>query len=294
MVSEPASPPPDPRRADPRRGEFWQAPGAPALDRPAPPREPHPLTARLRQFLAPLAALAALLAKFGLVLIKFKSVVFAGTIAISLLAYAQLWGWQFALGFVLLILVHELGHVIALRVRGIRASALVFVPLLGAFTAWKDQPRSAYEHAETALAGPLAGSLGALAVGYVGHTRHSSFLLSLAFTGLLINLINLVPIPALPLDGGKVAGLLHPSIWLFGTAGLVAYELYRPSAVIAILAILAVAQLFQRLRDRDGTYARAAAETDAVLRARISTTYLVLVLAIVVGMHATFVPRQLS
>jgi Zn-dependent protease len=282
-VSEDAWPPPEP----------WEA-AAPWDPDQAPTRPDHEagIKARVKRFFAPLAGIGAFLAKFGVVLVKLKSVVFLGSAAVSVLAYAQLWGWRFGLGFVILLLLHELGHVIALRLRGIRTSALVFVPLLGALTAWKPQSRTPYEDAETALAGPVTGAVGALLVGYWGHHDGSGLLMSLAFTGLVLNLFNLAPVR--PLDGGKVVDLLYPWIWGVGIIGLLGYELYRPGAIALILLLLAGYQLYHQVRDRDGHFARAAAAVQPWQRTRISTAYLVLLAVILIGLHATYVQRHLA
>jgi Zn-dependent protease len=280
--------------------EPWQPapqPGPPAVPphwEPIQAQEdfPYGLKARIKKALAPLIAVGAFLAKFGVVLLKLKSVVFLGSAAVSVVAYAQLWGWRFALGFVLLILVHELGHVIALRVRGIKASALVFLPLLGAFTAWQPQPRSEYEEAETALAGPVVGAIGALTLGYVAHRNGSLLLMSLAFTGLLINLFNLAPVR--PLDGGRITTVLHPWIWIVAIVGLLGYELYRPGVLALVLLVLAGYQLYHQMRDPDGSFREAAASVTTKERTRISTTYLAVTAATLLGMHWTYVERHLS
>ena len=79
---------------------------------------------------------------------------------VSIAAYALIWGWKFAVGFVLLLLVHEMGHVIQLRREGIKASAPMFIPFLGAVVAMKEMPKDAAAEARVGLAGPVLGSLG--------------------------------------------------------------------------------------------------------------------------------------
>ncbi len=252
--------------------------------------DPQSQGSRIKRALAPLAGIGAFLAKFGVVLIKLKSVVLVGSMAVSVAAYASIWGWQFALGFVLLIFVHEMGHVVVLRARGIRAGWPVFLPFLGAFVSMKSMPQSVYQEAESALAGPIAGTAGALAVGYLAHLDGSDLLRSLAFTGLLLNLFNLLP--ALPLDGGRVAGALHPAIWLLGLIGLLGFEIYRPSPVIPILLILGGYELYRRWRGRDSEASRVYFSLLPAQRARIGTAYLCLVGVILVGMHWTYAARH--
>jgi Zn-dependent protease len=272
--------------------DAWQLPPQPEPAMPAPDLHPYPtLRERLKKFFAPLAAAGAFIVKFGAVLFKLKAFVFFGSAAVSVLAYAQLWGWKFALGFVLLILAHELGHVFALRLRGVRNSALVFVPLLGAFTAWRPTERSPYQEAETALAGPVLGTATSLVVAYIGHQRGSGLLQALAFIGLLINLFNLAPVPML--DGGRLTYLLRPSIWLLAIAGLVGWEFYRPGLFVLVLVGLAVYQLVHQLRDREGVYSSLAGSVTKSERNRISAIYLITVVAILIGMHATYAERHL-
>jgi Zn-dependent protease len=277
--------------------ESWPPPALPPdpwVPVPAPPQpaDPHSFRSRVKRALAPLAGVGAFLAKFGLVLVKLKSLVLIGSMAVSVAAYASIWGWKFALGFVLLIFIHEMGHVVVLRARGIRAGWPVFLPFLGAFVSMKSMPQSVYEEAESALAGPIAGTVGALAVGYVGHLDGSNFLRSLAFTGLLLNLFNLLP--ALPLDGGRVAGALHPVIWLGGLLALLGFEIYRPSPVIPILLVLGGYELYRRWRGRDSEASRVYFALQPGQRVRIGSAYLCLVGVILVGMHWTYAARHFS
>jgi Zn-dependent protease len=245
----------------------------------------------LRRLFAPLAGAGVLLAKFGAVIVKLKFLASAGTMLISVAAYALLYGWKFAVGLVGLIAVHELGHVFALRRRGIAAGLPVFLPFLGAFVQMKEAPKSVYVEAETALAGPLIGGLGALAVAAAADTTGSGLLRALAFTGFLINLFNLLP--ALPLDGGRVAGALHPGVWLAGLAALLVVEFYRPSPVIPIILLLGGFELWRRWRGRNTEASRLYFALKPGQRARIGAAYLGLAAVLLVALHATYVQRPL-
>src|SRR4051794_36496286 len=97
---------------------------------------------RLKKAFAPVIAVGVFLLKFGAILIKLKFLTVVGTMGVSIAAYALLWGWKFAVGFVLLIFVHEMGHAVMLRHRGIKAGLPVFLPFLGAFISMKSQPAS--------------------------------------------------------------------------------------------------------------------------------------------------------
>ncbi|HVY09149.1 MAG TPA: site-2 protease family protein [Mycobacteriales bacterium] len=259
-------------------GAWWLPP------EPTPSQSSQPSPSRwerLKRALAPLAGLAALL-------VKLKSVLFLGSLAVSLAAYAQLWGWRFGAGFAVLLLVHELGHVIALRLRGIRASGLVFIPLLGAFTSWKPQERPAHHDAETALAGPIAGTVGALAALGYADASGSDLWRALAFTGFLLNLFNLIPL--VPLDGGRVANLVYPWAWGVIGVGLVGYLIVRPEPLVVIILLLVGYELYTQLRNPD---AAARAATPPEQRLRLTWAYLALVVVIVVCMHATYAERHL-
>src|SRR6266508_3573067 len=216
---------------EPREQEWWSPPppeerarnGEPDLfgfPDYTPAREHRPLRDLLRRIWAPIAAAGAFLLKFGAILFKLKVFTVAGSMIVSVGAYALLGGWWFGLGLVLLIFVHEMGHVIELRRQGVPASAPLFIPFLGAFVAMKQMPANAWKEAQVALAGPLLGTLGAAAVWGAGVALDSRFLKAMAFVGFLINLFNLLPI--VPLDGGRAVAALHPSVWIVGLGGLAA------------------------------------------------------------------------
>jgi Zn-dependent protease len=161
----------------------------------------HPGTdwrALLRRLLAPVLVLIGLVAKFGLGVLKLS------TIFVAVGGYALLWGWRFAVGFVLLILVHELGHFVEARRLGLNPSIPVFIPFLGAYVAIRDARLNPWQHARIAIAGPIVGSLGAAACWVIAEAQGGSRLLeALAYTGFLLNLFNLLPIGFL--DGGAIA-----------------------------------------------------------------------------------------
>jgi Zn-dependent protease len=145
---------------------------------------------------APIAALIGLSLKFGFVFLKFFG------IFISVGAYALIWGWKFGVGFVLLILVHELGHFFEARRQGLSASLPTFIPFIGAFVLIKNAPLNPWRNALVALAGPAAGGAAAAVCWGFGTASNSDLLLALAYAGFLLNLINLVPVGIL--DGGAV------------------------------------------------------------------------------------------
>ena len=174
----------------------------------------HPTTLRdiLRKLWAPIAAIGFLFWKLKflvLAIFKFKLFTVAGSMLISIAAYALFWGWQFAIGFVLLLLVHELGHVLEAKREGLPVSAPMFIPFLGAVIMLKELPDNAWNEAKIAIAGPILGGLGAAAVWGLGEYYDSELLVALAFTGFFLNLFNLAPIS--PLDGGRIVAAIHPA-----------------------------------------------------------------------------------
>ena len=149
-----------------------------------------------RKIWAPIAVLIGLVVKFGFAFAKFAS------IFVAVGGYALIWGWQFGVGFVLLIFVHELGHFVEARRRGFNAAWPVFLPFLGAYVAIRDARMNPWQSFWISYAGPLWGSVGAAAVWVVGEQQHSSLLQALGYVGFLLNLVNLAPIGIL--DGGSI------------------------------------------------------------------------------------------
>src|SRR5438874_13278580 len=183
---------------------------------PIQPRGGFDWRAALRRLCAPIAAIGAFLAKFGVVLLKFK---FLFSMFVSLAFYVWLGGWWFGVGLVALLFVHEMGHVIEAKRQGLPVSAPVFIPFLGAAISLKQMPHNAWREAKLGIAGPLLGSAGALALYIAGVAYDSRPLKAIAFLGFFINLFNLLP--ASPLDGGRIAAALHPAMWFAGVAGVV-------------------------------------------------------------------------
>lgn len=263
------------------------------MTEPTPYGDPPPVSraqSPLRRLLAPFLAAGAAVLKFGAVIVKLKFFTVFATGLASVWAYALLYGWQFAIGFVLLIGVHEMGHVVALRARGIDAGLPVFLPFLGAFVSMKEQPRTAYDEAVSGLAGPVAGTLASFAVLGVGLSTDSQLLRVLAFVGFLLNLFNLLPV--LPLDGGRTAAALSPRLWFVGLALLVAYGLYRPNVVVVLVLLLGGRELWRRWKGRDTESSRAYYALSAEQRLQIGVGYLGLVAVLIWAMHAYPLPPR--
>ena len=169
-----------------------------------------------------------------------------GTMLLSLGFYALIWGWRYAAGFIALIFVHEMGHYIAARQCGLNVGAPTFIPFVGAWIELKDQPHDAEVEAYVALAGPLIGSIGAVVVYLAGRQLDSDLLLAIAYAGVFLNLINLLPVS--PLDGGRITAIISPRVWLLGAPIMLALLLYRPSPVLILVAILSLPQVMKAWR----------------------------------------------
>jgi len=162
---------------------------------------------------------------------------FGFTFLFSLWLYVLLFGWKFGLVFLLMIAAHEFGHFVAFRNYGLPVKLPTFVPLLGAFTAGS-MPRNAEQSAYIALAGPLTG-LGVSAVCYgFGIYTHEKFWLAAAYLGAFINLFNMVPVP--PFDGGGIAAVFSPRIWIYGFGAFIiaALLLHMPLLFVLLLALI--------------------------------------------------------
>lgn len=244
----------------------------------------------VKRLFAPLVAVGLLLAKFKVLLLLVLKVKFVGT-ALSMLvsvgAYALLFPVWFAVGFVVLIWVHEMGHVLQLRREGIPASAPWFIPFLGAFVAMKEMPKDALAEARVGLAGPVLGTLGSLgALGIYALTADPLFL-GLAYIGFFLNLFNLAPM--LPLDGGRAVGAMSPVFWLIGVAVMVALLFLQPNPILILVAFLGGAELVRRWRTRNTPEGKAYHDVPLRSRAAVGLVYVGLVALLAVLMSVTYV-----
>src|SRR2546426_10132960 len=178
-------------------------------DSPAPPapsssswgRRPGPtLRQKIKKLLAPLAVVGALFLKFFaklkfilLPVLKFLPMILktGGTMVLTIWVYAMIWGAWFAFGLVLLILVHECGHLLAAKRLGLKVGAPVFIPFMGAIIALKEAPRNAWIESQVGIGGPLLGTVGAVACYGTFLLTDNPLFMALAYTGFFLNLFNL-------------------------------------------------------------------------------------------------------
>ncbi len=265
--------------------------GFDAVSDPAVGAEPPRRESFFRRRIAPIgAAILAFLAKLKAILLfagQFKLLVTAGSMAVSIAAYTTIWGFWFAVGFVVLLLVHETGHVIALRREGIRASAPMFVPFLGAVITARSLGDNALAEARVGLAGPILGSIGSGVCLLIWSLTGHSYWEALGFTGLFLNLFNLLPV--VPLDGGRAMAAMSPWMWIVGFAGMIGLAIAFPNPIIFIIVIFAAMETWRRLKQRraGGVANEAYYRVSPRDRALVGAVYLGLIVLLVVGMHAT-------
>jgi len=280
----------------PPRATASEPPAVTGVPGPAPPRRER-AKGWLGKLLAPLAALVALASKLKALLLllpKAPFLITSGSMLVSIAAYATIWGWTFAVGFVLLLLVHEYGHVIQLRREGVHdAGAPVFIPFLGALVWAKSLGDDAAAEARVGLAGPVLGSIGASVCVVIYALTGDDLFRALAFTGFFLNLFNLLPFGFL--DGARAAAALSPWVWLLGVAGMVILVLTFPNPIIILIAVLGLYETYHRFRElrAGGEAVRRYYAISRRNRILIGATYLLLIAALVLAMDVTHLQRSL-
>jgi Zn-dependent protease len=266
-----------------------------------------PLTQGQSQSKAKRKGVGAAAATIGVLLVKLGSYLklalpFAKTgitMALMIWLYSMRWGWPFAAGFVILILVHECGHLLVAKWFGLPVSAPIFIPFMGAFIALKNAPKDAWMEACVGIGGPALGTLGALGCASLYWVNGNPLFLAIAYSGCFLNLFNLIPIS--PLDGGRIAAAISPWLWAVGIGilGVALWmhwlELNFILVVIVILCLVRVAKLF-----RKGSSIKNSAYFSVSLprRCAMAAMYLGLAAILVLGMSLTRVevrrPEQFS
>jgi Zn-dependent protease len=245
----------------------------------------------IKKALGPIAIVAILIVKFFaklkvllLPLLKFLPVLLksGGTMLLMIWVYMQLWGWQFALGFVLLLLVHETGHLIVAKKFGLKVGAPVFIPFMGAFIALKEAPRNAWMEACVGIGGPLLGSLGALVCNALGELFAAPIFIALAWFGYFLNLFNLTPVGML--DGGRIVTALSRWLWLPGFALLLWFGWKYPNFIIWLIVLLSLPRIYSLFRRRTEEEQRYFEVTPSQ-RGVMSVLYFGLIAVLLFGMH---------
>jgi len=208
---------------------------------------------RLRRWwsawLAAAVGLAAKAKTLLLVLVKAKLFLSFGSLLLSSFIYGLAFGWAFGVGFIALLFVHEMGHVLALRSRGMKAPAPVFIPFVGAAIFLSQHPRSASEEAYVAAGGPVLGFLGSVLALVLSGGGRGSLFGTLAYFGFFLQAFNLVPIS--PLDGGRMVAAVDRRLWWVGLPLLGVVVLLTHSAMGILIGLLVAYQFFLRLRGKE-------------------------------------------
>jgi len=230
------------------------------------------------------AVVGAFLLKLKFVLVALKFGKFLGTIismVIMIGVYATQFGWVYAAGFVLLIAVHESGHVLAARQMGLKTSMPIFIPFVGAFISMKQNPTNARTEAIVAAGGPVVGSIGAGLCMLLGLAWRSDLLLALGYTGCFLNLFNLIPVH--PLDGGRIVTAISPKMWLLGIPVLlfVAIKFFNP--IIILFLILGGFTAYRTWKTADKSYFAVSPQT------RLFFAFLYFGLMVVLGVAMAYV-----
>jgi Zn-dependent protease len=260
----------------------------------SPIKRPTTLGDILRKLWAPIAALGFLIWKLKFVFVaifKFKLFTVAGSMLISIGAYALFWGWQFAIGFVVLLLIHEMGHVLEAKRQGLPVSAPMFIPFLGALITLKELPDDAWNEAKVAIAGPIIGGLGAAATWGLGVALDSDLLVALAFTGFFLNLFNLAPIS--PLDGGRIVAAIHPALWVVGLVLLLGLTILAPNPILILILFLGGLESWRRWQHRNQPQNEAYYRVTPQRRVITGVSYIVLAALLTLGMSGSYVEREI-
>jgi Zn-dependent protease len=250
---------------------------------------------KVKKFFAPVGVVLLVcfkfLAKFKFLLPFLKTGI---TMVISVWAYAVFWGWQFAVGFVLLIFVHECGHLIAAKWVGLKVTTPAFIPFMGAIITLREAPRNAWIEAFVGIGGPLLGTIGAIGCVGIFRVTGNPLFLALAYTGFFLNLFNLAPIS--PLDGGRVVTALSPWLWIVGFVIMVGYAIRcfvngSLNFLLPLIIIVSLPRLFSLFR-RKSEAQRRYFEVTPEQRLIMGTRYFGLIVFLVWAMEASYLDRE--
>jgi Zn-dependent protease len=276
-------------------------PPFPPPPRPPPPPPPPPEPTgwdRYKKLLAPRGIVGILLFKFGakfkfifLPVLKFLPVILktGGTMILSIWLYAMTWGVWFAVGFVLLIFVHECGHLLAARKCGLKVGAPVFIPFMGAVIALKEAPRDAWIEAQVGIGGPLLGTLGAAVCELVFLATGNPMFRGLAYTGFFLNLFNLAPVGFL--DGGRIVTALSPWLWIVGYGIMIGLTIMHPNFILILILVLSLPRLFMLFRRKTEAEQRYF-EVSPGRRMAMALMYFGLAALLVLGMQMSHIPQE--
>ncbi|MBV9690077.1 MAG: site-2 protease family protein [Ktedonobacteraceae bacterium] len=219
------------------------------------------------------------IAKFG----------FAGITALaSIVVYSLFFGWPFAIGLVILLFLHEMGHALVMKLKGVPIGGLIFIPMLGAAITMRQMPQNARDEAEVGIAGPFAGAIASSACLAIAKLYPSySIWAALAYFGFFMNLFNLIPI--VPFDGGRVLAAIDRRVWIVGFLGLLAFQIWSwlhgdSSIWLLFFIVIAATQLWSRRSAVDTPQTRKYYTVPVATRITLGLLYFGLAAVLVLGM----------
>jgi len=216
--------------------------------------------------------------KFG------KLLASGGTMLLSLVVYAFIFGWRYAAGFIALLFVHEMGHYLAARQKGLNVGLPTFIPFVGAWIELKDQPHDAETEAFVGMGGPLLGTVAATLCYLIARgSPDAAWLLAVSYSGFFLNLFNLIPLP--PFDGGRITAVLSPKIWLLGMPVLIGIFLWNPSPMLLVFALLAAPQAWSIWKFRHSPQGQSYYQVSPAKRWEWGAYYLILAAYLAVMTH---------
>jgi Zn-dependent protease len=165
-----------------------------------------------------------------------------GSFAVTIAAYMTRYPFAVVFGFVGITLVHEIGHAVVIRAKGLRAGFMVFIPFIGGAVTLKDQPRTVFDDALIGLAGPFFGTMASLLILQGYKWTNDPLYLLIACLGFVLNLFNLLPIGML--DGGRISAAITKWMWLIGGGVVVWKVIDQPNPLIIVIAVLAAFQVY--------------------------------------------------
>ena len=209
---------------------------------------------RLKRLLGPLSSSASSVVKFAaklkallLLLPKLKVLTTSASMLVSVAAYALIWGWRFAVGFVALLFVHEMGHVIQMKREGVKISGMLFIPFLGAAVGARSMGGNALAEARIGLAGPMLGTLACRGSDPIAR-RGQRLPARARLPGFFLNLFDLVPV--VPLDGGRAMAAMAPWMWFAGFAAMLGVLHVFPNPILVLFMLLGGMETWRRWKPR--------------------------------------------
>lgn len=209
--------------------------------------------------------------KGAFIFLKFGKFLTTGlSMMLMVVVYTYMYGWKYAIGLVLLLFIHEMGHLTASRRLGIDTSLPMFIPFVGAIIQMKEAPKDAKTESIVGIAGPLYGALAAFICLFVGQLFDSAIFLALAYFGFLLTVFNLIP--AHPLDGGRIVTAISLKLWVVGIPVMLFFSLFFFNPIGILICILAIKKAWEVWKDRDNPYY----DTDSVFRFKMGASYFIL------------------